>query len=101
MSHGSTLSSLLLRNAERWPHRPAWRDKRLGIWQTQSWSDFAARVGDIALGLAAHGFGHGHRLAVLGDNRPDLYAAVLAAQSLRGIGVPLDPEDTPVRSPPS
>jgi long-chain acyl-CoA synthetase len=47
------------------------------------------------LGLAAHGFGRGDRLAVVGDNRPGLYAALLAAQSLGGIGVPLDPDAAP------
>jgi long-chain acyl-CoA synthetase len=95
MSDCSTLPRLLDHNAACWPQRPAWRHKRLGIWQTQSWSEFAARVGNIALGLEALGFGRGNRLAVLGDNRPDLYAALLAAQALGGIGVPLDPDDTP------
>ncbi|MGH7042288.1 MAG: AMP-binding protein, partial [Acetobacteraceae bacterium] len=92
MNAGDTLPRLLWRNAARWPARPAWRQKRLGIWQTTSWSAFAARTGEIARGLAAWGFGPGARLAVLGDNRPDLYAALLAAQALGGIGVPLDPE---------
>src|SRR5581483_3445866 len=46
-------------------------------------------------GLAKRGFGAGDRLAVLGDNRPRLYAAMLAAQSLGGIGVPLWPDADP------
>ena len=91
MSDGQTLPSLLWRNAQRWPHRPAWRHKYLGIWQTLTWSVFAARTRGIALGLAAHGFEPGDRLAVLGDNRPDLYAALLAVQAIGGVGVPLDP----------
>lgn len=92
MSSGETLPRLLWRNAARWPDRPAWRHKRLGIWQAVTWSAFAARVRGIALGLAAEGFGAGDRLAVLGDNRPDLYAAMLAAQALGGAAVPLDPD---------
>ena len=56
-----------------------------------------ALVRDIALGLAAHGFRRGDRLAVLGDNRPRLYAAILAAQSLGGVALPLDPEADPAR----
>ena len=92
MNDGNTLPRLLARNAAQWPHRPAWRHKYLGIWQTQTWSAFARRCNDIARGLAAQGFGRGDRLAVLGDNRPDLYAALLAAQTLGGVGVPLDPE---------
>jgi long-chain acyl-CoA synthetase len=97
MSVASTLPRLLRRNAAQWPDRPAWRHKRLGIWQTLTWSGFAALSGDLALGLAAQGFGPGDRLAVLGDNRPELYAALLAAQTLGGVGVPLDPDAPPAR----
>jgi len=92
MNDADTLPRLLARNAARWPRRPAWRHKRLGIWETLSWAAFARRCTDIAAGLAAGGFGPGDRLAVLGDNRPDLYAALLAAQMLGGTGVPLDPD---------
>lgn len=92
MNGADTLPRLLTRNASRWPRRPAWRHKRLGIWETQTWAAFARRTDDIAAGLAANGFVRGDRLAVLGDNRPALYAALLAAQSLGGVGVPLDPD---------
>jgi long-chain acyl-CoA synthetase len=92
MNGADTLPRLLTRNASRWPLRPAWRHKRLGIWETQSWAAFAGRCHDIAAGLAANGFRRGDRLAVLGDNRPVLYATLLAAQSLSGVGVPLDPD---------
>ena len=44
---------------------------------------------DFALGLAAHGFGRGDKLSVIGDNRPRLYWAQLAAQCLGGIAVPV------------
>ena len=64
------------------------REKRGGIWQVLTWSDYAALVSRFAAGLAAHGFGRGDRLAVIGDNRPRLYAAMLAAQSLGGAVVP-------------
>lgn len=92
MTGGPALPSLLARNAAQWPQRPAWRHKRLGIWHTQSWSSFAGRTYQIAYGLAANGFARFDRLAVLGDNRPDLYAALLAAQCLGGVGMPLDPD---------
>jgi len=92
MNGANTLPRLLARNVSRWPRRPAWRHRRLGIWETQTWAAFARRCHDIAAGLAANGFGRGDRLAVLGDNRPALYATLLAAQSLGGVGVPLDPD---------
>lgn len=95
MKAATTLPRLLNRNAARFGNRPALREKRGGIWQALSWSDYAALVSRFAAGLAAHGFTHGDRLAVIGDNRPRLYAAMLAAQSLGGAAVPLCPDAEP------
>jgi long-chain acyl-CoA synthetase len=87
-----TLPRLLSRNAASIGDRPAWREKRRGIWQSLSWSAYETLVLQFARGLAARGFTAGDRLAVIGDNRPRLYAALLAAQSLGGVGVPLWPD---------
>jgi long-chain acyl-CoA synthetase len=46
-------------------------------------------VRDLALGLASLGLRRGDRLSVIGDNRPRLYWAQVAAQSLGGISVPV------------
>jgi long-chain acyl-CoA synthetase len=43
----------------------------------------------LACGLAAQGFKRGDHLALIGDNRPRVYAAMCAAQCLGGIPVPL------------
>jgi long-chain acyl-CoA synthetase len=91
----TTLPRLLHRNATNFGKRPALREKRGGIWQVLTWSDYAAMVSRFAAGLAAHGFGRGDKLAVIGDNRPRLYAAMLAAQSLGGVAVPLWPDAEP------
>jgi long-chain acyl-CoA synthetase len=84
-----TLPRLLRRNAATMAARPAIREKTLGVWQTFSWAEYASQVREFALGLAAHGFGRGDRLAVIGDNRPRLYWAQLAAQCLGGVPVPI------------
>jgi long-subunit acyl-CoA synthetase (AMP-forming) len=85
-----TLPKLLLANAQKWGHRrPAIREKEYGIWQTQSWAAYAENVRDLALGLAALGFQRGDKLAIMGVNRPEMYWAMLAAQSLGGVPVPL------------
>ena len=89
MESGITLPQLLLRNAERTPDRPALREKDRGIWQTYSWRRYCDEVRDFALGLAARGFGRGDKLSVIGENRPRLYFAQLAAMSLGGIAVPV------------
>ena len=84
-----TFPRLLLRNAKVCGHRPAVREKDLGIWQTWTWSQVLAEVRALACGLAAQGFKRGMNLAVIGDNRPRLYWAIAAAQSLGGVPVPL------------
>jgi long-chain acyl-CoA synthetase len=89
MSIDVTLPQLLRRNAERMPDRPALREKDRGIWQPYSWRRYWEEVRDLALGLAASGFGPGDKLSVIGENRPRLYFAQLAAQSLGGIAVPV------------
>ncbi|HEX5325206.1 MAG TPA: AMP-binding protein, partial [Acetobacteraceae bacterium] len=81
MNAADTLPRLLRRNAASMPTRPAFRLKQHGIWQVLTWSELAVLVGDFAFGLEANGVGRGARLAVLGENRPRLYAAMLAIQS--------------------
>ena len=88
MTVGATLPQLLRRNAERVPNRTALREKDLGIWQSYSWRRYWEEVRDLALGLAASGFGRGDKLSVIGENRPRLYFAQLAAMSLGGVAVP-------------
>jgi len=84
-----TLPKLLQANAARLDDRPAYREKARGIWQTTTWRQAAERVRDFALGLEANGFGPEDKLGVLCDNRPRAYWAMLAAQGLRGIAVPV------------
>jgi long-chain acyl-CoA synthetase len=89
MTDATTLPQLLRHNARTMAERPALREKNLGIWQTYSWARYYQEVRDFALGLAAHGFRRGDKFAVIGDNRPRLYWAQLAAQSLGGVAVPV------------
>jgi long-chain acyl-CoA synthetase len=84
-----TFPKLLLHHARVRPEHPAIREKDLGIWQTWTWQRFAEEVRSLACGLAAQGFKRGDHLAIVGDNRPRIYAAMCAAQCLGGIAVPL------------
>ncbi len=84
-----TFPKLALDNARRLPAKIAIREKGYGIWQAYSWRRYAEETRDIALGLAAIGFARGDKTAVVGDNRPELYWAMLATQALGGIPVPL------------
>ena len=89
MTGEPTLPRLLRRNAETMAARTAIREKHRGIWQALGWPEYWREVRDFALGLAATGFRRGDKLAVIGDNRPRLYAAQLAAQCIGGAAVPV------------
>lgn len=84
-----TYPLLLLHHAETRGGRTAMREKDLGIWQSWTWKQSAEEVRRLTCGLAALGFRRGMNLAVIGDNRPRLYWAFAAAQSLGGVPVPL------------
>ncbi|MBX9944246.1 MAG: AMP-binding protein [Reyranella sp.] len=84
-----TFPKLLADRARRGAGKPAYRVKEYGIWQTYSWGHVAEQVRLLAAGLADLGFRRGDRLIVVGDNRPRLYWAMCAAQSLGGVPVPV------------
>ena len=84
-----TFPKLLLQHAHRIPKQPAYREKYSGIWQEISWEKNCIEIQEIACGLASLGFKRGMNLALIGDNRPKLYQAMVAAQCLGGVAVPL------------
>jgi long-chain acyl-CoA synthetase len=85
----TTFPRLMLDHARQRPGAPALREKVYGIWQTTTWAELAALVRALACGLAAAGVKRGDHVVVVGENRPRLYAAMLAAQSLGAVPVPL------------
>ena len=84
-----TFPALLLHHANVRADKPALREKDLGIWQTLSWAQVAHEVRQTACGLAALGVRKNDHVAVVGENRPRLYMAMMAAQSLGAIPVPM------------
>lgn len=84
-----TLPKLLQHHARTRPNHPAVREKDYGIWQTWSWKDVHDQVMTLAAGLASLGFQRGDTLAIVGDNRPQLYWSMVAAQVLGGVPVPV------------
>ena len=84
-----TLPKVLLRNAARYANHPAMRHKDYGIWQTWTWRELKEQVRAFAIGLRKLGFERGDPVSIIGDNRPRLYAAIAAVQSLGGIPVPV------------
>jgi long-chain acyl-CoA synthetase len=85
----ATFPRLMLEHAKQRPQAAALREKTYGIWQALSWGELAVLVRELACGLAQAGLQRGEHIVVVGDNRPRLYASMLAAQSLGAIPVPL------------
>jgi len=84
-----TFPRLLLDHAKARPHAPALREKVYGIWQTTTWAELALLVRRLACGLAHAGVKRDDHVVVVGENRPRLYASMLAVQSLGAVPVPL------------
>ena len=86
---GTTFPNLLLAHAAARPDAPALREKDLGIWQAISWKQLRDDVEAVAAGLVVEGLTRGQHLALVGENRPRLYAAMIAVQAIGGIPVAL------------
>jgi long-chain acyl-CoA synthetase len=84
-----TFPKLLMHHARSRGALPAIREKDLGIWQTWTWHELAEEVRALACALADRGLKRGDHMALIGDNRPRIYAAMCAAQCLGAIPVPL------------
>ena len=85
----TTFPRLMLDHAKQRPTAPALREKVYGIWQTTTWADLAQVVRRIACGLHEAGMVRDDHVVVVGENRPRLYASMLAVQSLGAVPVPL------------
>jgi long-chain acyl-CoA synthetase len=84
-----TIPGLLDRNAREYGSRPASREKQFGIWQSWTWAGVRDEVEALTLGLIDLGLKRGDHVAIIGDNRPHLYWAMVAVQSCGAVPVPL------------
>ena len=80
----ATFPQTMLAHAKARPDAPALREKSFGIWQTITWSQLYTMVRHLACGLADAGLKRGEHVVVVGENRPRLYASMLAAPE--GVG---------------
>ncbi len=85
----TSIPGLLARNARGFGAKPAYREKEFGIWQTWTWSEAAEEIRAIALGFLNLGIERGDHIAFIGRNRPAHYMAMVAAQMVRAVPVPL------------
>tara|TARA_A100001015_G_scaffold292369_1_gene367644 strand:+ start:2124 stop:4082 length:1959 start_codon:yes stop_codon:yes gene_type:complete len=84
-----TIPRLVAHHAQNSPDAAAFREKEFGIWQSWTWRQTAAEIDALALGFLDIGVNAGDHIAIIGRNRPYLYWAMVAAQSVGAIPVPL------------
>jgi long-chain acyl-CoA synthetase len=84
-----SVPALLHRNAKQFADAPAYREKEFGIWQSWTWAQTRDEVEALALGLLELGAAEGDFIAIIGRNRPYLYWAMMAAEMVGAVPVPL------------
>ncbi|MGB3244270.1 MAG: AMP-binding protein [Sulfitobacter sp.] len=85
----ASVPALLHRNAKQFADAPAYREKEYGIWQSWTWSQTEGEIEALALGLLEMGVNEGDFIAIIGRNRPYLYWAMVSAQMVGAVPVPL------------
>lgn len=85
----NSFPKLLDRNAARFGARPAYREKEFGIWQSWTWAEAQDEIHALASGFIGIGVQPGDHIAIAGRNRPYFYWAMIAAQVVGAIPVPV------------
>ncbi|MDJ0889397.1 MAG: AMP-binding protein, partial [Desulfobacterales bacterium] len=67
----------------------ALREKDFGRWNAYTWSDYYDHVRKAGLGLEKIGFKPGDKIAIIGDNIPELLFVAVGAQAVGGISAGL------------
>ncbi|MDQ7857938.1 MAG: AMP-binding protein [Armatimonadota bacterium] len=80
-----TFPKRLLANAGRFGDRVAFREKELGVWREITWRQYLDRARACALGLHELGVRRSDVVALVGDNRPELYYMAMGAQAIGAI----------------
>jgi long-chain acyl-CoA synthetase len=82
------LPTMFFDQAERYADRLFLWAKRDREWQSQSWSEVAARVSELSRTLRALGIEPGDRVALVSENRPAWLIADVAIMAAGAITVP-------------
>lgn len=85
----NTFPQILSHNAAQAPDKIAYREKRLGIWHERSWLDSYNATSEIAAGFIELGIRKNDKIALISNNLPEIYWALLAAQAIGAIPIPL------------
>jgi long-chain acyl-CoA synthetase len=79
---------MMFDRARRWLERPMLRAFRNGAWQSTTWAEFARQTASVARRLRAAGVGHGDRVLIVAENRPEYPIAETALMAIGAVPVP-------------
>jgi long-chain acyl-CoA synthetase len=80
-----TIPQLLRWRVNETGDKVALREKEFGYWNNYTWNDFYDRVRKVALGLEKLGLKKDEKLALIGDNIPEMLFMAIGAQSVGAI----------------
>jgi long-chain acyl-CoA synthetase len=80
-----TIPQLLRWRVNKTGDKVALREKDFGYWNNYTWNDFYDRVRKVALGLDKLGIKKDDKLALIGDNIPELLFVAIGAQSIGAV----------------
>ncbi len=80
-----TIPQLLRWRVNETGDKVALREKDFGYWNNYTWKDFYNRVRKVALGLDKLGIKKDDKLALIGDNIPELLFMAIGAQSIGAV----------------
>ena len=81
-----TIPQLLRWRVGKSADRVALREKEFGIWRGYTWQEYYDILGKVGMGLRSIGFGKDMKLALIGDNIPEMLFTAVGAQAVGGIG---------------
>lgn len=92
---GDTIPAMFWNGVAARGDRVFLREKKLGIWQSWTWTEVGKAVQEMAAGLIALGLAHRDVVAILSNTRLEWLLADLAIQSAGGTANGIYPTDAP------
>jgi long-chain acyl-CoA synthetase len=81
-----TIPQLLRWRVAQTPDKVALREKEFGIWNAHTWRQYYQKMQEVAAGLERIGFQRGMKLALIGDNIPEMLFTAVGTMAAGGIG---------------
>jgi len=91
----AAIGRMFFNRVGRYGQRTLFKVKRDDRYKDITWEEAGKKVKDLGLGLLELGIGHGERIALLSENRPEWAFADLGILSIGAVNVPIYATNTP------